>query len=186
MNAQHPAQTDSPLRRAPVGVRCARSIAATALSCLASFAALACPTLTPGGAITPAWSRYLLDDEGFAATPWNLQISQVGTNGAITGTMTTNVYGGTDYPVNGTVTGSGTLEIAFSYHAGGNPNIPATGTTYNYSGAIMYGNTGCPLFIAGTYTATTYSLEETRFGPMLAPHTSAPMPFSGQWAPILW
>jgi hypothetical protein len=135
--------------------------------------------------VTPG-SRFLLDNEGYAATPWNLQISGVGANGDVTGTMTTNVYGGTTYPVFGTVSGSGTLEIAFTYVVGGIPGITFDGVTYSYNGAIMYADAACDLFIAGAYTSTYYTFEETRFGPLPVANTSAPMPFSGLWEQIFW
>src|ERR1022692_3983799 len=86
MNIHQPAQIHSQPRRAPMGMHCGRNVAAAALLCLASIAAPACPTLTASGVIAAKDARFLLDDEGFAATPWNLQIAQVAATGAITGT----------------------------------------------------------------------------------------------------
>jgi hypothetical protein len=147
MDINERARTDPRSSRSIFDHTSARTAVAAALLCLAA-AAPACPDLTGADAVTPG-SRFLLDNEGYAATPWNLQISGVGANGDVTGTMTTNVYGGTTYPVFGTVSGSGTLEIAFTYVVGGIPGITFDGVTYSYNGAIMYADAACDLFIAG-------------------------------------
>ncbi|HTV96330.1 MAG TPA: hypothetical protein VME42_10000 [Steroidobacteraceae bacterium] len=130
---------------------------------------------------------YSFDDEGFAAKPWDLQIQAVAANGSITGTATTYLYGGTEYPVSGTVTGSGTLEIAFTFAVGGSPELPFEGISYSYKGAMEYVDSECDLFVAGTYTSTYDTFEVDKYG-ILVPvaHTSAPMPFSGLLQPIFY
>jgi hypothetical protein len=162
-----------------------QAAAAALLIFAAGASASACESLTPA-LITGNDQRFYLDDEGYAATPWNLQLEQVSASGGITGDMTTNVYGGTQYPVNGSVSGTGTLEISFSYNVGGIVELIGSGTTYSYTGAIDYADSACDVFIAGTYTSTYFTTEETRFGTFLVPHTSAPMPFSGLLLPIFY
>jgi hypothetical protein len=146
--------------------------------------ASACPTLSTSNLeeyLAQGQLAFALDDEGKAATPWYFDLQQISSSGAITGTMSTSAAAPSGsapfYPVSGTVSQS--LTVSFSY-ATGIPGVIGSGTNYAYTGAIMFADAQCNLLIAGTYTATFYTFEETRLGPIPVPHTTPATPFSGK------
>lgn len=148
--------------------------------------ATACPTLTPSileEYLAQGQIAFMLDDEGLAPTPWYFDLQQVSSTGAITGTMSTSAvtpsYAEPFYPVNGTASGSGSIPVIFSYSTAPDGLI-FLGTTYAYSGAIMFVDSQCDLAIAGTFTTTTYTFREAPIGPLPVAHTSAATPFSGK------
>jgi hypothetical protein len=149
--------------------------------------ASACPTLSTSDLeeyLAQGQSAFALDDEGKAATPWYFDLQQVASTGAITGTMSTSPATPSEsaplYPVSGTASGSGSITVSFSYFTG-IPGVINTGTYYAYTGAIMFADAQCDLLIAGTYTSTTYTFEQSPFGPSFpVPHTSPATPFSGK------
>ncbi|HTV96329.1 MAG TPA: hypothetical protein VME42_09995 [Steroidobacteraceae bacterium] len=154
--------------------------------CLGIQAASACPTLTTSilqEYMAQGQIAFALDDEGKANTPWYFDLTQVASSGAITGTMSTSpdTPNGSApfYPVSGTASGSGSITVSFTYSTG-SPDLIGFGAYYAYTGAIMFADTSCDLLIAGTYTTTTYTYEQTRFGVLPVAHTSPATPFSGK------
>ena len=165
-------------------LRLAAAVAAV-LGCAAQTAP-ACPTLTTSNLeeyLAQGQIAFKLDNEGLASTPWYFDLQQVSSTGAITGTMSTSAVtpssSASFYPVTGTASGSGSIPVNFTFSTAPN-GLVFFGTTYAYTGAIMFVDAQCDLAIAGTYTATTYTYRETPIGPLPVAHTSAATPFSGK------
>jgi hypothetical protein len=163
---------------------CASGYQANQVDFREALAPALCPALTAAMLPWGLSNSYLqLDDEGLASTPGSLYLGSLGASNTFTGTIY-GPDGATSLPVSGTVSGTGTLTVSFSFTLGASPFI---GTSYTYTGALASTaqaepNGSCPVFIAGTYTSTYYTVQEIDGFPSFVRHTSAPLPFSGKLA----
>jgi hypothetical protein len=148
---------------------------------LTSNAKAQCPTLTPSvlfNQLANGELAFAFDDEGLAQTPLYLDITSVAGNGSFTGTISTAAAtpsSATYFSVDGSLSQANNtngLAISFQYVEQG---PPPSFTSYSYSGAIAFGS-NCQLFIAGTFSGTSFTRVGQRpfYGLML------PVPFSGK------
>lgn len=134
-----------------------------------------------------------IDNENSATTALSLTIDRptISRGGAFSGWISSIVNGQpASYAVHGTITqpASNVLTIAFTYAAscGGTPT--ESELTYHYTGSIAVASQAaagqqCSLFVAGTFTRTSYSVLKQGGDTISVSTTTGPYPFSGMTRP---